>query len=118
MERIASALLKHGLFEKAGDFFEKMNFADRALGAYRKGHCYRRAVELARREFPDEVVGLEEEWGEHCLSLRQSDQAVKHLIEAGKVGASLRWAGTRACGRALMMNPCAIDVCAWATRST
>ncbi|XP_048583111.1 intraflagellar transport protein 172 homolog [Nematostella vectensis] len=83
IERIAAALLKGGLYEKAGELFEKVNRNDRALEAYRKGGAYRRAVELSRVAYPREVVTLEEEWGDHLVSQKQLDAAINHYIEAG-----------------------------------
>lgn len=44
----------------------------------------RRAVELARREFPSLVVELEEEWGDWLMAGKQTDAAVNHFIEAGQ----------------------------------
>ena len=41
------------------------------------------AVELARYAFPSEVVQLEEEWGDHLVTLKQLDAAINHFIEAG-----------------------------------
>ena len=83
MEAIASALFKAHMFEKAGDFFEKLGSNDRALDAYRGGHAFGRAVELARKKFPSEVVNLEEEWGDWLFSQKQYDSAINHFIEAG-----------------------------------
>ena len=56
------------MFEKAGDFFEKMNIHDRAMDSYVRGNAFRKAVELARRSFPSHVVNLEEEWGDWLVS--------------------------------------------------
>jgi intraflagellar transport protein 172 len=84
MERIAAALMKGGLFEKAGEMFEKVRMHQRALEAYRKGKVYRRARDLARGSFPNEVVNLEEEWGDHLASQKQWDKAIEHFIEAGR----------------------------------
>lgn len=50
---------------------------------YRKGHAYNRAIELARNTSPDEVVLLEEEWGDWLASKRQMDASISHYIEAG-----------------------------------
>lgn len=50
---------------------------------YRKGTAYPRAIELARSISPDEVVQLEEEWGDWLVSKRQMDAAISHYIEAG-----------------------------------
>lgn len=56
------------MLEKAGEFFEKMNILDRALDSYVRGHAFRKAVDLARRAFPQNVVNLEEEWGDWLVS--------------------------------------------------
>ena len=56
------------MFEKAGEFFERMNVLDRALDSYVRGHAFRKAVDLARRAFPSHVVHLEEEWGDWLVS--------------------------------------------------
>jgi intraflagellar transport protein 172 len=40
-------------------------------------------VELARREFPAEVVSIEEQWGDWLTHSRQMDAAINHFIEAG-----------------------------------
>ena len=84
LETIAAALSKSGLHEKAGSFMEKLGMAERALESYRKGHAYRRAVELSRRMFPREVVALEHEWGNWLVEQKQLDAAINHFIEAGQ----------------------------------
>ena len=43
------------------------------------------AVELARYAFPQDVVKLEEEWGDYLVSQKQLDAAINHFIEAGYV---------------------------------
>lgn len=64
LDSIGAALTKAGMYERAGEFFEKLQKFNEARDAYRRGNAYRRAVDLARREFPGEVVRLEEEWGD------------------------------------------------------
>lgn len=49
-----------------------------------RGNAYRKAVDLARKEFPGEVVGLEDAWGDWLMSQRQVDAAINHFIEAGQ----------------------------------
>ncbi|TPX36361.1 hypothetical protein SmJEL517_g01621 [Synchytrium microbalum] len=84
-EKIASALFKAGLYERAGELFQCIPGASqRALDAFRKGRAFRAAVELARSSFPREVVVLEEQWGDHLVSSKQMDAAINHYIEAGK----------------------------------
>ena len=48
VQRIANALLKGEMFERAGDLYEKIRKYQEALQCYRRGEAYRRAVELAR----------------------------------------------------------------------
>lgn len=81
--RIATALIKAELHERAGDLYERIKEYQRALQSYRKGKSYQPAVELARHMYPSEVVKLEEEWGEYLVSQKQLDAAINHFIEAG-----------------------------------
>ena len=81
---MASALLKGEFYEQAGELYERVEQSDQALDCFRKGCAYGRAVELARRSFPSEVVTLEEEWGDHLADNKQLDAAINHYIEAGR----------------------------------
>ncbi|XP_071116630.1 intraflagellar transport protein 172 homolog isoform X1 [Haliotis cracherodii] len=83
ISRIASALIKADLYERAGDLYEKIKDATRAMECFRKGKAYRRAVELARYAFPADVVKLEEDWGDYLVTQKQLDPAINHFIEAG-----------------------------------
>eukprot|EP00744_Colponema_vietnamica_P002535 GILI01003961.1.p1 GENE.GILI01003961.1~~GILI01003961.1.p1 ORF type:complete len:1242 (-),score=439.08 GILI01003961.1:257-3580(-) len=83
LERVATALTNANMHDKAGDLFEKMDMLQRALDAYIRGQAYRKAVDLARRSFPSQVVSLEEQWGDWLVSQRQVDAALHHYIEAG-----------------------------------
>ncbi len=84
VERVASALLKGEFYEQAGELYERVDQVDQALECFRKGHVFGRAVELARRSFPAEVVALEEEWGDYLADSKQLDAAINHYIEAGR----------------------------------
>lgn len=44
---------------------------------------WNKAVELARNVNPEQVVQLEEEWGDSLVENKQSDAAISHFIEAG-----------------------------------
>jgi len=46
------------------------------------------AVDLARHAFPQDVVKLEEEWGNYLVQQKQLDAAINHFIEAGCVSRS------------------------------
>ena len=83
LQQIASSLVKAGLYEKAGDLYERARSYQQAMEAYREGAVFRRAVELARVAYPVEVVGLEEQWGDHLVRQKQYDTAITHYIEAG-----------------------------------
>ena len=39
--------------------------------------------DLSRQHNPDEVVKLEEAWGDHLVVNKQLDGAINHYIEAG-----------------------------------
>ncbi|GAB9470746.1 hypothetical protein Gpo141_00007983 [Globisporangium polare] len=81
LETVAEALYAAGMFEKAGDQFEKMEQESRALAAFIKANAFRKAVELSRKHFPDKVMRLEEAWGDYLVSQKQMDMAINHYIE-------------------------------------
>lgn len=87
-----SALTSSGFYEEAGQLYESnlIGDANAALENYVKGNAYIKAIELARREFPDEVVKLESKYAEWLLN-EQHDaaSAVSHFIEAGKTERAL-----------------------------
>ncbi|KAI8902928.1 hypothetical protein BC833DRAFT_571194 [Globomyces pollinis-pini] len=83
-DRVASNLYKTGLFEKAGELYERLGSNERALDSYKKGKAFRAAVDLCRVVYPSEVVKLEEQWGDHLVAQKQTDGAINHYIEAGK----------------------------------
>lgn len=85
IDRVASALMSASLYETAGQLFESAQLTSNALQAYKKGKVYGRAVELCRSAFPNEVVVLEEAWGDHLVSQKQLDTAIPHYIEAGRM---------------------------------
>ena len=44
-----------------------MDFPQRALDSYVRGNAYRKAIDLARRQFPQHVVPLEEKYGDYLV---------------------------------------------------
>lgn len=80
LEKISAQLISASMFEKAGEFFERLNILDRALDSYVRGHAFRKAVDLARRAYPSHVVNLEEEWGDWLQSQKQLDLAIEHFV--------------------------------------
>ncbi|KAI8804484.1 hypothetical protein BJ742DRAFT_824622 [Cladochytrium replicatum] len=83
-EKIATAAFNSGLFEKAGELYERLGNSDRALDSYKRGKAFRAAVELSRTAYPHQVVSLEEQWGDYLVSQKQMDAAINHFIEAGQ----------------------------------
>jgi intraflagellar transport protein 172 len=63
--------------------FEKVKEDKKALECYKTGKSYRKAVELARHCAPQEVVKLEDEWGDYLTYQKLYDAAINHYIEAG-----------------------------------
>ncbi|XP_022904124.2 intraflagellar transport protein 172 homolog [Onthophagus taurus] len=81
---VLKKLLKHELFESAAEIYKKLDKTELALECYRKGKVWNKAVELARIINPDQVVDLEEEWGDYLVENKQMDAAISHYIEAGR----------------------------------
>ena len=86
IESILKDLKDSSFHMEAGQFYEKvMRDTTAALDCYIKAKAFDKAIELARKEFPDEVVNLESQYGEYLLTeARDPASAVSHLIEAGK----------------------------------
>ncbi|KAH7719862.1 hypothetical protein AAVH_12667 [Aphelenchoides avenae] len=83
VERVALELVKAEIFDRAGELFEQTKQFQRALESYRKGKNFNKAIHVARFSFPEQVVQLEEEWGDSLMQEGQYDAAVSHYIEAG-----------------------------------
>ena len=54
--------------EKAGEFYEHQRRYREALDSYRKGGVFKRAVDLARREFLGGVTRVDVEWDDHLMA--------------------------------------------------
>jgi intraflagellar transport protein 172 len=73
------------MYEKAGELYEEMQMLQKALDCYCKGNAFKKAVELARKEEPRLVISLEERWGNYLVSIKQTESAINHYIEAGAI---------------------------------
>mmetsp|Transcript_3021 Transcript_3021/g.11522 ORF Transcript_3021/g.11522 Transcript_3021/m.11522 type:complete len:1330 (-) Transcript_3021:1351-5340(-) len=82
LERVAVELSTNGLYEHAGELYERMDQLQRAMDYYIKGTAFCKAVELARKTFPSKVVELQEMWGNHLIENNQVEMAINHFIEA------------------------------------
>lgn len=73
------------MFDKAGEFYEKLTMQKKAMEFYIKGNAYKKAINLAKKAFPGEITKLEEKWGDYLMSLKQIEESVNHYIDAGAV---------------------------------
>ncbi|KAJ8919865.1 hypothetical protein NQ315_006394 [Exocentrus adspersus] len=64
---VLKRLIKQELYEAAAEIYEKLDKPDLAM----------------ENVSPDQVVHLEEEWGDHLVESKQMDAAISHYIEAG-----------------------------------
>lgn len=83
IEKVALALIRNELFDKAGELFEHAKQFQRALESYRKGKSFGKAIQISRFSFPEQVVHLEEEWGDFLCSEGKYDAAINHYLEGG-----------------------------------
>lgn len=107
---VIEELEKHESYEEAGDLYQLPVIAnnDSALKAFIRGNSFTKAINLARKFFPDQVVGLENQVSRKLVRLanlitiwklqyaeylmnEQNDpaNAVNHYIEAGKTEKAL-----------------------------
>ena len=82
LEKIAATLASAGMHEKAGELYEEMDLLQKALDCYVKGNAYKKAVDLAKNAEPRLVTSLEERWGNYLMSIKQTQAAINHFIEA------------------------------------
>merc|ERR1719181_1035913 len=61
LQKVVAGLQSSGMHDRAGELYERMGLVNPAMDAYRKGHAYRQAIELAKHSQPALVVQLEEE---------------------------------------------------------
>ena len=92
IEELIDDLESAQFYEEAGRLNELPiieNF-QKAFELYIKGKCFNRAIDLARKEFPEEVVKLEDQYGEYLIGEgRDPSSAISHFIEAGKTERAL-----------------------------
>ncbi|VDN00883.1 unnamed protein product [Thelazia callipaeda] len=84
VEKVVAALVRSDLFEKAGELLEAIKNFEHSLQNYKQGKCYAKAIQLARVHFPEEVILLEEEWGDHLMEKMNYDAAISHFLESGQ----------------------------------
>lgn len=73
---------------------------------------HRRAIDLARREYPAVVIEVEEEWGDWLMTQKQMDAAINHFIEAGRYALCCREkAGGRFCRDFASGAECELKCC-------
>ncbi|KAH3760349.1 intraflagellar transport protein [Pelomyxa schiedti] len=82
VKSIAEALMKSGLYERAGDLYRVLNMNDLALQAYLTGNAFQPLLELCRKVFPEKAMQMEKEWADWLVSQRQLENAITHYIDA------------------------------------
>ena len=83
-EKVTKSLVKSRLFEKAGELYELLEDDKRALETYKEGNHFKQALAISRKIAPDQIVILEEKWGDYLLDQKKTEQSINHFIEAGK----------------------------------
>uniref|UniRef100_A0A0K0F112 Intraflagellar transport protein osm-1 (inferred by orthology to a C. elegans protein) n=1 Tax=Strongyloides venezuelensis TaxID=75913 RepID=A0A0K0F112_STRVS len=85
VDRIIQALQKSDNYEKIGEIYERLEMFDKSMEGYKKGNCYSKAISLARKHYPEEVVDLEEKWGDWLVRNGLYEESVSHYLEAGEM---------------------------------
>ncbi|KAK2703027.1 hypothetical protein QYM36_018424, partial [Artemia franciscana] len=83
-EKVLDQLKNCGLWKEAGKVFESRRIYPTAIDMYIKGNDFEKAVSIAKEHAPNEVVSIEDAWGEYCCSIFDFDEAIVHFLEAGK----------------------------------
>uniref|UniRef100_A0A914YF32 ELP1 TPR domain-containing protein n=1 Tax=Panagrolaimus superbus TaxID=310955 RepID=A0A914YF32_9BILA len=80
VEKIGLVLVQNEIFDMAGELFETSKQFQRSLECYRRGKSFNKAIQVARFSFPEEVVKLEEEWGDDLYSSGKYEAAISHFL--------------------------------------
>ena len=59
-----------------------MEMLQQAMDQFCKGNAYKKAIDLCKRADPKLVVALEERWGDYLVSVKQTENAINHYVEA------------------------------------
>lgn len=92
VEDLIRELRSSQFMEEAGKLCQipPISNTSRAFELYVEGKCYPKAIELARHEFPEEVVKLEEQYGDWLMADgHDPSSAMAHFVEAGKIEKAL-----------------------------
>jgi intraflagellar transport protein 172 len=89
LAHVAEALVRANRLGIAGQVYERLGKSADALEAYRKGHAFCRALELAKAASPETVIVIEKEWADYLVSQGQNDAATTHYIESGDYSLAL-----------------------------
>lgn len=81
IKQVTDALVDGDLVEQAGWFQEELGNTQVAYDYYQQAKNFPKAMKLARVNYPDRVIELEEAWGDYLVSRNQLDAAVGHFIE-------------------------------------
>lgn len=82
---VENACETKGLYWVLGEIHLYRDKRRKALNAFIKGNHFAKAVQLARKEQPEIVVGLHEKWGDWLRGQGELEEAVHHFIEARSV---------------------------------
>ena len=70
------------MLDMCGDIYQKIGKHKMALNVYIKGKVFKKATDMARNYYPNEVVTIEEQFALHLNSLGEFEEAVDHFFEA------------------------------------
>ncbi|KAI1724366.1 intraflagellar transport protein osm-1 [Ditylenchus destructor] len=83
VERVVLSLIKCEIFDKAGEMLEEVKQFQRSMECYKRGKAFSKAIHVARFSFPEQVVQLEEAWGDSLCQEGNFDAAISHYLESG-----------------------------------
>ncbi|OTF75067.1 Wimple/ift172-like protein, partial [Euroglyphus maynei] len=92
VDKIIIDLERAEAYEEAGDLYQLpiIDNKQNALRSFTKAKAFSKAINLARVQFPDEVVTLESQYGEYLMNeMDDPSNAVNHFIEAGRTEKAL-----------------------------
>jgi intraflagellar transport protein 172 len=82
VKKVTKQLQESEMFEVIAELREHYNDNPNAISFYIKAGVYHKALEIAKKSSPEQIITIEEKWGDHLMSQNQKESAVNHFIEA------------------------------------
>jgi len=84
VRKVMKQLQENEMWEVIAELNEHYGDTAKAISFFIKAGVFHKALEIAKKSSPEEIIKIEEKWGDFLMSQNQKESAVNHFIEAQK----------------------------------